>query len=916
MTASRPPSFDAHVVPQLYGERAGYGAAERCPRPLIALLDHVLETSPADSFLLGGEVAVVEDYLSVRPERRAALAERLRMGSLEAGPWYVLPDELIPSGEALVRNLWAGRRALRALGGAPFVALYSPHAFGHPAALPILTRGFGFLLAIVWRGFGGARWPAGDLSRMRAPDGTESLLFHLPRTGPGLPPPGEEGATRAWWERLRAELGVRSRFGVLLVPCSVNDDDTLRDLPAAMETLAAIASPDRARRSTLGAFAKALLFHGKRKHPPLAVGELRDSYGYTLTLQGTFGSRAYQKRACARLERLLLRDVEPWVTLAAGIDPSRADTRRAHLQRAWRTLLLCHAHKALCGSCSDGVARAMDRRLEEGRSQALRLRTSALAALYGGDADIGADRDALPVTVAIRNPSPRSRAGLVELRLRAIIRNPSAVGDASLPATRGAGTPEAPTRGFDWSRVMLDEGGIPLQILATSERDARPGSLIHNPPYDRVALARVLAWVNAVPAFGATMLSVAGGNPGGDTAVREAGAFAPVRLTSDPPAGESWILDNGLLRLVVSGSGHLTLTAHSDTPRVVENLISFESVADRGDLYTHSPVGRAREARFAGVRVRHRGPLRGELVARWELVLPARRGPRPDAGAAAAPQEKRILIRVGFALEAGGSALRLRISGRNRARDHRLRVVLATGVSAPVIVADAAFGPIARRALEVPPEDRVAETPPPTAPLHRFVTLTNAVAGATVISDGLAEYEAQSDGRVAITLVRAVGRLSRSDLPERPGHADRALRTPGAQCPGRFGARLAIFPHQARDRALAPLVEHVVEDVLTPLQGSVRHSTANSSSSTPQAELRGVGLTFSSLISSEDGAWVLARCVNVTDEEILGTWRFDRAVREAHAARLDGTLLDAIPADGANVSFLAGPRAVVTIAVR
>ena len=50
------------------------------------------------------------------PSVRERCAQLLRDGRLEAGPWYVLADELIPSGEALVRNLLAGRRTLRRFG--------------------------------------------------------------------------------------------------------------------------------------------------------------------------------------------------------------------------------------------------------------------------------------------------------------------------------------------------------------------------------------------------------------------------------------------------------------------------------------------------------------------------------------------------------------------------------------------------------------------------------------------------------------------------------------------------------------------------------------------------------------------------------------------------------------------------------
>ena len=61
----------------------------------------------------------------------------------------------------LVRNLLAGRATLERLGAVAPPVLYSPDSFGHPAAAPLLALEFGLDLAIVWRGYGGRRWPAG-----------------------------------------------------------------------------------------------------------------------------------------------------------------------------------------------------------------------------------------------------------------------------------------------------------------------------------------------------------------------------------------------------------------------------------------------------------------------------------------------------------------------------------------------------------------------------------------------------------------------------------------------------------------------------------------------------------------------------------------------------------------------------------
>src|SRR3989442_15511960 len=103
-------------------------------------------------------------------------------GRLQVGPWYVLADELIPSGEALVRNLLFGAADAEHW-GARLDVLYSPDAFGHPGILPTLAREFGLRAGVGWRGRGGGgRRGRGPLSRVRR--GGETSIRGAP------PPPG------------------------------------------------------------------------------------------------------------------------------------------------------------------------------------------------------------------------------------------------------------------------------------------------------------------------------------------------------------------------------------------------------------------------------------------------------------------------------------------------------------------------------------------------------------------------------------------------------------------------------------------------------------------------------------------------------------------------------------------------------
>jgi alpha-mannosidase len=206
------------------------------------------------------------------------------------------------------------------------------------------------------------------------------------------------------------------------------------------------------------------------------------------------------------------------------------------------------------------------------------------------------------------------------------------------------------------------------------------------------------------------------------------------------------------------------------------------------------------------------------------------------------------------------------------------------------------------------------ESAPPTAPLHRYVSAYTHTAGATIYSDGLAEYEADS-GMVWITLIRGVGELSRHDLPERPGHAGYPVATPAAQSPGPFEASLAFLAHGPRSDATAARVDAIADDVLHPLRGETWRTAMRPPSSVPGAELTGEGLSCSTLKESEDGEWIVLRCVNRVGREVAGSWRLP-TIREARLARLDETPLEGLPVKDGEVAFVAPPRAIVTILVR
>jgi hypothetical protein len=907
------------VVAHTHWDREWYLPAGRFRQRLVALVDELLDgaASPEAPFLLDGQAVVLDDYLAVRPDERERVGRLLRVGAIEAGPWYVLADELIPSGEALVRNLLAGRASLHSFGADSPPVLYSPDSFGHPAALPVLAEGFGLPLIILWRGYGGAGWPAGDVFRWRAAGGASALVYHLARDGyelgSSLPEDAHAAASR--WDAIREAIVDRARVGVALLPNGADHHALQPRLDAAIAALArAAARAADVRRGSRAAFANSL---DEAAGPADLVVvddrdaggvELRDSYGYTWTLQGTFGTRASLKRRNALAERLFVRDMEPWVALAALRD--RCADRCALVHAAWKSLLLCHPHDTLCGCSTDEVARAMSTRLDDATSQGRGLRDDALLDIIRHDPvsarrSIGSWR---PVVI-VRNAASRARGGLAELevlRYREHVR----VGPGSAPESVMRDDRAESVR-RELEPYSLAGGRVHYQLLERSVRHDRTESPVAYPHDDLVESERVVAWVAPVAGYGASSLTI---DDASDTDDRGSASMPiPVAVGS----AERW-LDNGMLRVAIDDSGSVRVESRK-LGVAWDSVVGFEDVGDAGDLYTHSPIApTVTEARFAGARLVYPGPLRGELHAAWKMAIPEASS---RAGRSSVLRETEL--HLALTLDAGAPFLRVRVWAANKCHDHRLRVLFRSGLVDADVWADAAFGPVRRAPIS--PRDVSAESAPPTAPLARYITLGGAERGLTLYSDGLAEYEATAGGDIAVTLVRAVGELSRNDLPERPGHAGWPASTPEAQSVGRAEARFALLPHGARTDEAIALIERTADDVLLPLRGFTLRSALSAPEPTLGVELlldeRGRegldgALAFTACKPAEDGNGIVLRCANLTGRTLRARWRIGVPISEALLARLDETPIGSLATDGSSIPFEVEARAVHTTIAR
>ncbi|MEW9555210.1 glycoside hydrolase family 38 C-terminal domain-containing protein [Nonomuraea sp. NPDC050783] len=806
------------VVPHTHWDREWYEPFQRFRLRLVALLDEVLDTmerEPAYHFTLDGQLACVDDYLEVRPENRDRIAALVESGRLAIGPWQILLDEFLCSGENIVRNLELGMDRAEKLGGAMPVG-YLPDMFGHTAQMPQILRKAGLLHACVYRGVPSA--VTTDAFAWVAPDGTAIRTQYLPAGGYGngahlfYDPAGLAERAAAFVATMRRWHGPE---GSLLAMYGTDHSAPVRGLPGMVAAIGA-------RMDTLSGYISA--YSGDVAGLPRVTGELR-SHARANILPGVISVRPHLKQAMGRAERMVERYAEPLAALWGGEWPGR------FLDMAWWRLVDASGHDSVTGCGVDETAQQVAARIAEAEhlGQAVRdMVTARLAAAVPSDG------------VLVVNPTPAARAAVVLLDV---------AGDDPLVDPTGAPVPLQPLEHAP--TLLLDEEMDPAvaltfihgtelygqHIAAWSVEDGTLTFTVAREPstaFDVADLRGALDGVTRVRIVAEPRRTVAAlvqAPPLGHTSLRprphdqvftapgsqDAARHDPACwLASDtaalPVRGDTEVLDNGLLRVTIAGDGTLSLLGADGTS--VTGAGRLVDGGDVGDTYNYAPP--AHDLLVADpVTVETELVCSGPLVAAVDVhrtyLWPAAADGSPDAPELPAPsraartEEIRVSTRV--ELRAGEPYVRLALQFDNRCADHRVRLHVPLPGPATESYAEGQFA-VVTRGLSAEPG--CGETPLPTFPASSWV----AAGGVAALLEHVTEYELTAEGDLALTLLRSVGYLSRNRNALRPEPAGPQLPTPAAQSRGLRTVSLALMPC-ASWREAVPAAETFRHDLVT-----------------------------------------------------------------------------------------------------
>ncbi len=656
-------------------DREWYRTFQSFRYDLVKVTDEILEVLENDSgfssFTFDGQTIVLEDYCQVRPENRKRLADLLASGRIHAGPWYVMPDEFLCSGESLIRNLQTGHRTAREF-GAPDAMKYGfvCDVFGHIAQLPQILSGFGIKGALLGRGTNTGDTPAHFL--WVSPDGSSCITFKVPEEcGYGtfwldVWEPYDSGKDTSWenvisraCRYIETEL-ERSPIPYVVLMDSMDHTRIQRLAPKLAAELAEIfgcpvvfesldnLSDDIARnhKDLLKVQKGELLSTAERLVEHNALISFTMSSRYDIKLQNDNCQTLFEKWAVP-------------MQLISEISQSKNPNEkipRAYLDIAGRLLITNHAHDSICGCSIDEVHQDMHARFRQAKAISEEIvfdaATKGILPEYSEPSAAGS----ADMYLEIWNMLPFSRSGEWTADI---------LFDRSYPNRYWEQCPAEKINSF---KLLGPDGSeIPYTLLKIrNDHYVR----VHQSSYRKQKDVYTISFHAELPPMGKLTLSVIPS----ETPSRY---FKKIHSSFNKA-------ENPYILLEIQSDGTVNMT-DKETGRIYRDLISFLDDGEIGDGWYHV------------------SPVNDSIVSSTGFPSSIERISDGAAGTvfritkSMRVRNSEILITSDIRLGASAKYIDVSTQIQNTASDHRMRLVIPTGCPEPAYHADQAFCFIERR---------------------------------------------------------------------------------------------------------------------------------------------------------------------------------------------------------------------------
>jgi alpha-mannosidase len=850
-----------HVISHTHWDREWYMPYEAHHVKLIETIDSLIDTFKSDpdfkSFYLDGQTIVVEDYLQVYPEKREMIQRLCDDGKLSLGPWYILQDEFLTSGEANVRNLQIGHRDAKTFGPISKIG-YFPDSFGNMGQAAQILQQAGIDTAVFGRGvkatgFNNRVEDASDLESpyseliWQSPDGSKVLgILFANWYNNGMEIPVDPDTAKSYWDHrlARARQYASTRHLLLMNGCDHQPIQT--DLSEALRVARELYPDCDFIHSNYDDYVKAI----KDELPDdltLTTGELRGQHtdGW-YSLVNTASARVYIKQLNQQNQTLLEKIAEPLAALAHGLGKPYP---HGMLQYAWKTLMQNHPHDSICGCSVDEVYHEMKTRFAKSMEVGSALIASSASFISDKvDTSIFAPFGEHATPFVVYNTSGYSSSSVVTLEIEWSHRffnqseDPGTVFKQVSDRTHGEG-------------YLVNSQGDRINCAA-EDLGVRFGYELPHDKFRQPYMARALRLTfeaNWLPALG---LAAFAWIPTNESEIP--------KTLSDTLVTDDFTMENEYLRVIVAQDGSFSMLDKT-SDQLYSGLGVYEDVGDIGNEYIfkqpEGDVAITTRGIPAEIRLTENAPYRAAFEIRHTLEVPVSADEQllqevqtmvefRQRKSVRSQQLVPLNIVTRISLEREGHSLQVLTRIDNTGKDHRLRVLLPSGVKTAFHYADSVFEVAERKTVPAPEW----ENPSNCQHMQSFVDVHAGSRGLTAAGKGLNEYEVLQDdeGTIALTLLRSIGELGDWGV----------FHTPDAQCLGENEAEWSLIPHGGGDNRFTAYREAYRFAIpVTTAQTDIHEGSLPPIHNFLGWE--GKGMAFSNLKINEDSNDVMARWYNL-----------------------------------------------------
>ena len=751
-----------HVIPHSHWDREWYFTTSRSKVYLMKDLGDVLNTLENDPefkyFMVDAQGSLLDDYIKWRPQDKERISKLVNDGRLVIGPWYTQTDQLVISGESIVRNMYYGMKRCESFGKYMNVG-YVPDSFGQSGNMPQIYRQFGIEDTLFWRGVSDDMVKHTDYN-WRGDDGSVVFTTQIPfgyYIGGNIPEEPEENE-EFWQKECLEKAGGRSATRHIYFPNGFDQAPVRTNLPQLVKERNEKDPENEYVISCIEDYIKDV----KSENPELeeVQGELVIAKHMRIH-KSIFSSRSDLKVMNTQIQNYVTNVMEPLLTISYNLGNEYPHEAVAEI---WKLLFENAAHDSI-GSCiSDTANEDVYVRYKQARDIAVNLvelHSRLIATNVKNDADM---------TFTAINTLPQKRKDTVIVK-------------TYVPGGKFAIIDE---KGNDVDYTIIKSRDLTDYVLSQTIM-LDPSRKFYVP--DQVLEVTMAIKANDVPALGYVQYSI-------DT-----------QKDSHKETADKKVLENKYYTIEVEENGSLTIVDKANNVTYKNQGILVEN-GDDGDSFNYSPPRKDMEvfSNESKCTVKISGSdIYDQAEIHFDMVVPADLDERAEGKVSVT-----MLVDMTVALRKDSKVIDFNVKVDNKGLSHRLCVLFDSQIVSAFNYADKQFGLIKRpnyyekemklymesmnnktekkagiQELANWANDQSTWQEPPISiePTQSYVSLTDGKTGIAVIPQGVREYEVLDDSKIRLTLFRTYGFMGKENLIYRPGRAsgERIIETPAAQ---------------------------------------------------------------------------------------------------------------------------------------